>query len=440
MPFLYNLIKDRMMASLPVLEIDNGVDGTVPQDVISVRASMDTSDPNNPDEFSEDELEFGDIKSLESVQKKSRLEKRQDQIHAVASRVCSIIQFVANQRVNGLQLLNSVVFLACGLSERMNSYLHFLGLTSSRKTAQVALTSLSRHAEKCIIQKSSLSSNHLFAPIICIDNVDFQETIHSKSTEKQSRMFHGTWGYLHSIKPAFLANINPDDPTLRSYREAISQSANMVIRPSMLIQSKDENLQFELVLKCQIDQVMLDYMVIDSDKRSCITRHPSPIEPILAEVPDITMLKLMIASDNSAEGISEVFEGIIQQTDLKKDEFFDRLQVVEGDLGTCMYIESLCALRKPSSYAQESLANVLPILGAAHVMWNIAQAIFLAHFGDNHDSEDLCAWHTLSALGIPSERPTVKNDFNLMIGGYGMRTSYWRREDQNERSGYTGHH
>jgi hypothetical protein len=297
----------------------------------------------------------------------------------------------------------------------MNSYLHYLGLTSSRKTAQVALTSLGQHAEKRIIMKSCLCSTKVFAPIICIDNTDFQQTIHSKSTKTQSGMFHGTWGYLHSIKASFLADINPANLTLSSYQEAIKQSANMMISPSILMQSKEESLQFQSVLKCQIAQVMLDYIAIDSDKHSRIARHLSPIKPILAEVPEITMLKLMIASDNSAEGISEVFEGLIQQTDLQKARFFDRLQVVEGDLGTCMYIESLRALRKPSDYPQESLANVLPILGAAHVMWNIAQAIFLAHFGDNHDSEDLGAWHTLLALGIPLERPTVKNNFNLMI-------------------------
>jgi hypothetical protein len=106
-----------MMARLPDPDIENLM---APQGVLSNKSAMDTSDPNDPDEFSAEELEFGDIKPSEPCQKKSALAKRQDQIHAVselgdlcyeyflvsqvASRVCSIIQFIANRRVNGLQL------------------------------------------------------------------------------------------------------------------------------------------------------------------------------------------------------------------------------------------------------------------------------------------------------------------------------------------------
>ncbi|OAV89971.1 hypothetical protein PTTG_07503 [Puccinia triticina 1-1 BBBD Race 1] len=123
----------------------------------------------------------------------------------------------------------------------------------------------------------------------------------------------------------------------------------------------------------------------------------------------------MLASNNSAKGISDVFHSIIKQTGLEKSEFHERLQVVEGDLGTCLFIESLRAIRRPSSYAQSDISNCFTVLGAAHVMWNIAQAIFLMHFGDNHNSKDLGAWHMLSALGLPSDRTTSKKDYNLMI-------------------------
>ena len=127
------------------------------------------------------------------------------------------------------------------------------------------------------------------------------------------------------------------------------------------------------------------------------------------------MMKLMVASDNSLAGISEVFEGIIPQSGLSKEEFFNQLRIIKGNLGTCTLVEILRALRRPSSYTDEKLSNCFTILGASHTMWNMAQAIYLIHFGDHTDSTDLGAWRILSALGIRSDRPTTKKDFNLMI-------------------------
>jgi hypothetical protein len=56
------------------------------------------------------------------------------------------------------------------------------------------------------------------------------------------------------------------------------------------------------------------------------------------------------------------------------------------------------------------------LLGASHTLWNISQALFLLHHGDNHNSKDLGAWHTLESLGISTNHPAVtKKDFTLMI-------------------------
>jgi hypothetical protein len=35
-------------------------------------------------------------------------------------------------------------------------------------------------------------------PIICFDNLNFQQKVHMKSVGHSSIMFHGTWGYIHS--------------------------------------------------------------------------------------------------------------------------------------------------------------------------------------------------------------------------------------------------
>ncbi|EFP85762.2 uncharacterized protein PGTG_11091 [Puccinia graminis f. sp. tritici CRL 75-36-700-3] len=123
----------------------------------------------------------------------------------------------------------------------------------------------------------------------------------------------------------------------------------------------------------------------------------------------------MIASDNSAQGVEDVCTGIIQQTDLDETEFYSRLLMLDGDLGTCVNVKCLQNQRFPSSHIENSLDNFCPLLGGAHTLWNIGQAIYTKHFGNNSDSRDSGAWRYLESLGIPSSKTLDKKDFTLMI-------------------------
>ncbi|KAI7967511.1 hypothetical protein MJO29_000788 [Puccinia striiformis f. sp. tritici] len=239
--------------------------------------------------------------------------------------------------------------------------------------------------------------------------------VYMTSLPRQSRMFHGTWGYLHRINPALLNSVDRKDLSLPRYKAAIAECASMTIRPSSLLPTNDEYIHFRAVLKSQIASVLLKYIATPQDTDTPISIIPPIVDQITPQKPDITMLKLMLASDNSAEGIGEVFEGITNQLDIDKSEFFGRLQVFEGDLGTCMNIESLRSQRKPSRHAQDAFANCFTLLGAAHVLWNFAQRILLLHFGDNTNANDLGAWRYMEGLGIPNKRPAAKNDFTLML-------------------------
>jgi hypothetical protein len=120
-----------------------------------------------------------------------------------------MVAFGSNQRNNTLQLSNSVCLVACGVLEQVHAYWHWISLASLRKTSQKALESLGRHAKKVIVQK--VESASILRPLLCIDNLDFEETIHTKSLEKASHMFHGTWGYLHKINPKLLKKFDPSN-------------------------------------------------------------------------------------------------------------------------------------------------------------------------------------------------------------------------------------
>ncbi|KAI7937705.1 hypothetical protein MJO29_015020 [Puccinia striiformis f. sp. tritici] len=399
MPFFYNLTKSRLLCQL---------DNTTTN---SMDYNSDDETASNFSDMSDDLAEPQDT----CVLCYTPLERREKRVHVVAANISSMVQFISNRRVNALQMFNSLLFLACGLSERINSYLSFIGISSSRKTAQKALVTLGLQAEQNIISKASPSASP-FGPLICIDNVDLEQSVRSKSINRENRMFHGTWGYLHTIDSKVLATINPLDLTLQSYKNSIAQSTHLVIKPALLIPSNDKNLHLNSVIKSQIARVLLGHLVCQIGGQTKIPLHPPAIDPITPHVPDITMLKLMVASNNSSEGIADVFESIINQTDMNPKEFYQELRVFEGDLGTCMLIESLRTLRRPSDFIENSLSNcVTLILGASHILWNFAQAFFLMHFGDHTNSQDLGAWHTMSALGIPSERPVLKKDFTLMI-------------------------
>jgi hypothetical protein len=100
-------------------------------------------------------------------------------------------------------------------------------------------------------------------------------------------------------------------------------------------------IHFEDFFKSQITRSVLHYIAEPNDTCVALNQSPPPVEPLEPELPNISMLKLMVALDNSATGVGEVFAEIIQQTGLTAEEFHSRLQLIEGDLGSCLLFESL---------------------------------------------------------------------------------------------------
>ncbi|OAV96426.1 hypothetical protein PTTG_26389 [Puccinia triticina 1-1 BBBD Race 1] len=197
--------------------------------------------------------------------------------------------------------------------------------------------------------------------------------------------------------------------------QAIKDSANLKVSPKMFIPTPEQEAHFGSAIKSQIAQVMMTYIATTNDPKRLIPLEPPTINQIRAQKPDIAMMKLMLVSDNCAKGIGNVLNDIIAQTNLKPNQFFSELQVMEGDLGKILNLECLQSQRRPSGHNKESLGNIFMLLGAAHTLWNISQAIFLKHFGNNRNQEDLGVWRTLQALGLPSEKPAAKKDFTLML-------------------------
>ncbi|EHS62729.1 uncharacterized protein PGTG_22657 [Puccinia graminis f. sp. tritici CRL 75-36-700-3] len=335
--------------------------------------------------------------------------------YMVAKTICSMVAFVKNRRNNGHQLANSLTFLACGVTNRVNLFLNYVGLSSSRKTAHHALNKLSRRSSLRISTKIGKLLAPTLGSFLCFDNLDFEQRVHTKSVGHSSRMFHGTWGYVHHPSPKLVSSVSSSDLTIESYHQAMLNVESVDVHSRMLLPTAKEEVQWELVLKSQITSALLEHLAIPAESYVSINTKPPVVDQISSERPDITMLKLMIAADNSAQGAGEVFQAIVNQSNLTMSDFASRIQLIDGDLATCSNLTTLRTQRTPSKHKEESLMNVLTMLGGAHTLWNISQAIYSKHVGDKSDSRDAGAWRFLDGLGIPSNNMLDKKDFTLMI-------------------------
>ncbi|KAA1114733.1 hypothetical protein PGT21_020656 [Puccinia graminis f. sp. tritici] len=322
MPFLYNLVLHKIQRAQPAsLQV-----AATP---VPTRAPADNGSDTNSEESETDtspsrttrETPLARRSALEEIEDCQEPFNRANRPQVLAATVCSMVAFGANRRDNALQIQNSVVLLACGVSERVSTYLNYIGLASSRRTAHRAVSSLGRAAELKVIRQMASRKSPL-APIICLDNLDFEESVHEKSVENTTQMFHGTWGYLHVPNKQLIDQFDPEDFLLERYQKAIQDSAEMKVQPSFFLPDNDASLHFQAVLKSQITKVLLDYIATPADKKHNLPKFPPPIDPIAVKKPDISMFKLMIASDNSTDSVGDVLEGFLLQTKLTAEQFY----------------------------------------------------------------------------------------------------------------------
>lgn len=325
-----------------------------------------------------------------------------------------MLAFACNRRCNALQVENTITLLACGVSERVNQYLQQIGLSASRKTALRGLLVLSN--EKAMSNKLRMKSAGPFGFLLCIDNLDMMERVHSQRIDATSKTFHGTWGYAHYIDRKILADLKSEECTVADFQKTLTDDCKQAIDSGDLLPDPEEQKRWVLTLKSQVALVLLKFMKRPDKYTSCAALKLPSIDQIDAKKPDIVMLKLMDSSDNGSDGIAGLYDELIKQTGLLPEEFASRLQVIEGDLGTCLNFRGLESQRVPSKFAEEGLSHLIMVPGAGHTLWNIAQSILLHHWGDPTNKNDLGAWRTAVELGAAKkDRPTAKKDFTSMI-------------------------
>jgi hypothetical protein len=181
-------------------------------------------------------------------------------------------------------------------------------------------------------------------------------------------MFHGTWGYIHRINRKLFKEFDQEDFSIKRYKEDILRSSQLEVTPAILIPSFQENKHFSQVIKSQIAQVLMKYLATATNSKMPIALSPPPITQIKVQKTNIQMLELMIASDSSAEGVGNVLEDIVWQLSLMEQQYHSELQLLEGDLGLVLNLESLSSQRKPSRHVETNLGNTFMLLGATHTL------------------------------------------------------------------------
>lgn len=222
----------------------------------------------------------------------------------MAHTICSLVGNICNRRANALQVEIGLTMLACGVSERANTYLNYIGLAVNCKTAIQALGNLGEQLRKKII--AVMAEETCLAPFITLDNIDFQEHVHTTTVEKESTMWHGSWGYIHRPKIPEGISIGPEGFTAAKLKVILNEASQKPIDLSTIIPSPNEVKDWELTLKSQISQVMFKYIAEPIDAKNIPYRHPPAVKELPAEKPNIMMLKMMSASDNSTAGVGEL--------------------------------------------------------------------------------------------------------------------------------------
>ncbi|EGF97936.1 uncharacterized protein MELLADRAFT_69673 [Melampsora larici-populina 98AG31] len=212
---------------------------------------------------------------------------------------------------NAIPVANGLMALAGGVSCRVHDWLHALGLASSRPTVLLAIDHFRQLQEKRMMDLFKI--NHKLMPFLCYDNVDINLKIHNTCVERNTRLFHGTWGYFNVIQPSLLAECTPEDLALPVFLDRMAVADRTPVDLSLFTPGPAESKHWRSVLKAQLAKALKDYITHipgapDVSKLPSLKMKPCPIDPIVMHKPNLHFLRMMDAPDSSAEGFQHNHE------------------------------------------------------------------------------------------------------------------------------------
>ncbi|KAH9813512.1 hypothetical protein DFH28DRAFT_1171531, partial [Melampsora americana] len=262
-------------------------------------------------------------------------------------------------------------------------------------------------AENARKMKSKIKAAGRFGFLICIDNLDMMERVHSRRLEATSKTYHGTWGYIHYLNPDILTDLNSEECTVPAFQGFLKADCEKPVNSGDLISSKDENKRWNLTLKNQIARVLLRYMKNPKKYKELLVLNLVAIDQIQPERPNINMLKLMDSSDNGSDGISSLYDELTKQTGLSPEDFSSRPQILEGDLGTYTI----------HNHLDMSVELFEKAIEKVFVTYLSGRAIRLARCkGDSKRLQLLLRLRDFATIGPGTDIQRLKETFSLTVG------------------------
>jgi hypothetical protein len=129
-------------------------------------------------------------------------------------------------------------------------------LVCGQRTAMSALKTLASHlADQLKDIFVQAYQEQVIGPIICIDNLDIEERVHTHAIGNQTWTFHGTWGYVYLPSPELIGSLNWDKINVHFFKEALRKVPLMPVEPCMLMPTQAADEHYKHVWLSQIASV-----------------------------------------------------------------------------------------------------------------------------------------------------------------------------------------
>ncbi|EGG06483.1 uncharacterized protein MELLADRAFT_86615 [Melampsora larici-populina 98AG31] len=317
MPFLHALISQKISGGIQIPDLTQYND----DNVITSNGLNATSAPLDTLE-AEDEANEDAVLSLANLVhiKLTPTEVTAHKAAMLPVAICSMIAFACNRRSNASALQNGLMLMA--------------GAMDSLRILQ----------ENRIMEVFKV--NRKMMPLLCFDNVDIQLRIHNTRIDTSSKMFHGTWGFYIVVRACLLAKCEAEAVNLAAFLAAMKAANKKAVNIETFRPTPSESKHFKKVIKCQLAKALKEHIhhlpnAPEEKNLPALMLRPPQIDRIEFHTPNIHFLRMMDAPDSSAEGVSRVFDAIMSQIGLSKEDYAKSLLVAGGDVGSNQLVESL---------------------------------------------------------------------------------------------------
>ncbi|EGG08120.1 uncharacterized protein MELLADRAFT_62104 [Melampsora larici-populina 98AG31] len=140
-------------------------------------------------------------------------------------------------------------------------------------------------------------------------------------------MCNGSWGYIHRPKIPEGIPLDHDVFTAENLQAILNKSEQQPISITDITPTPAEIKDWNLTLKSQISHVLIKYVAQPIDGKMIPYRYPPEVKQLPTEKPDIMMLKMMSALDNSTAGVGDLYNAVLHQTGLSKEKRVMKLNV-----------------------------------------------------------------------------------------------------------------